>query len=281
MRLADLAGRATLVTDAGGIDVALASDGRFGPHIQTIYDEWAAFRAVAADLLDRSDPAASVAMDEARLGSPVPSPRQVFAIGLNYRSHAEEAGLDVPSVPAAFTKFPACLTGPFATVQLSGDTVDWEVELVAVIGARADRVSERDAWAHIAGLTVGQDLSDRTMQFAAASQFSLGKSYRGYGPIGPWLVTPDELDDPDDLAIGCAIDGETVQDDRTSGLIFSIPQLVAELSAVVPLLPGDLIFTGTPGGVGITSQPPRFLRPGEQLTSWVEGIGTIRTELVA
>lgn len=150
---------------------------------------------------------------------------------------------------------------------------------MAVIGTRADRVADVDGWGHVAGLTVGQDISDRTLQFAAGGQFSLGKSYRGYGPTGPWLVTPDELADPDDLALGCAIDGEKVQDARTSDLIFGVPRLIAELSAVVPLLPGDVIFTGTPAGVGISRQPARFLRPGETLESWVEGIGTIRNRL--
>jgi 2-keto-4-pentenoate hydratase/2-oxohepta-3-ene-1,7-dioic acid hydratase in catechol pathway len=200
----------------------------------------------------------------------------VFAIGLNYAGHAAESGMDLPAVPAVFTKYPASLGGPFEPIELSGAMVDWEVELVAIIGRRADRVVEADGWSHIAGLCVGQDVSDRHVQFAAGAQFSLGKSYRSYGPTGPWLVTPDELADPDDLAIGCSIDGEIVQSDRTSDLVFGIARLVAELSAVVPLLPGDLIFTGTPAGVGISRQPPRFLQPGEVVESWVEGIGTIR-----
>jgi 2-keto-4-pentenoate hydratase/2-oxohepta-3-ene-1,7-dioic acid hydratase in catechol pathway len=216
-----------------------------------------------------------------QLASPVPSPRQVFAIGLNYASHAQETGAEAPSVPATFTKFPSSLAGPFDPVELSGATVDWEVELVAVIGARADRVTEDDAWAHVAGLTVGQDISDRTLQFAAAGQFSLGKSHRGYGPMGPWLVTPDEFADPDDLGLGCSINGEVVQDGRTSDLIFPVPRLIAELSAVLPLLPGDVIFTGTPAGVGIARQPSRFLAAGDVLESWIEGIGTIRNHMVA
>jgi 2-keto-4-pentenoate hydratase/2-oxohepta-3-ene-1,7-dioic acid hydratase in catechol pathway len=205
----------------------------------------------------------------------------VFAIGLNYRSHAEETGMDVPSFPATFTKFPASLAGPFDDVEIAFDMVDWEVELVAVIGKRADRVAESEAWSHVAGLTVGQDISDRTLQFAAGSQFSLGKSRRGYGPMGPWLVTPHEVDDPDNLELGCSVNGETVQLDRTSGLIVSVPRLVADLSSVLPLYPGDVIFTGTPAGVGMARHPQRFLKPGDTLTSWIEGIGSIRNNCIA
>jgi len=276
MKLANLHGRAALISADGAVDLATASAGRFGPDVQPLYDDWAALTAWFADAaLPAPAPYA-----EAELGPPVPHPRQVFAIGLNYRSHAEESGLPVPEVPATFTKFPASLTGPFADVELAGTTVDWEVELVAVIGARADRVAAADAWAHIAGLTVGQDISERTVQFAAGNQFSLGKSYRGFGPTGPWLVTPDEVADPDDLGLGCSIDGTTVQDARTSDLIFSVPRLVAELSAVLPLLPGDIIFTGTPAGVGMTSNPPRFLQVGETVETWIEGIGTMRNRFV-
>lgn len=187
----------------------------------------------------------------------------------------------IPEVPAVFTKFPACLAGPFDDIEVVGDTTDWEVELVAVIGRRAERVASNDAWGHVAGLTIGQDVSDRTLQFAAAGQFSLGKSRRGYGPMGPWVVTPDELDNPDDLALGCSVDGEKMQDSRTSELIFAVPRLVAELSAVLALLPGDVIFTGTPSGVGIVRQPPRFLRAGQVLESWIEGIGTIRNRCLS
>ncbi len=277
MKLANLDGRATIVTDAGGIDVAQASNDRFGPDVQALFADWRDFVAFASAL--RGAPANPI--DESLLGPPVPKPPQVFAIGLNYRAHAEESGMDIPSVPATFTKFPASITGPFAEVEIPAPTTDWEVELVAVIGVEADRVSEADAWSHIAGVTVGQDISERTLQFAAAGQFSLGKSYRGFSPIGPWIVTPDELADPDDLELGCSIDGETVQSSRTNDLIFDVPQLVAELSAVLPLWPGDIIFTGTPSGVGVTRQPARFLQAGEVLESWIEGIGTIRNRMIA
>jgi 2-keto-4-pentenoate hydratase/2-oxohepta-3-ene-1,7-dioic acid hydratase in catechol pathway len=271
MKLANLAGRLVVVVEGGAIDVHRASDGRFGPDPAAAYDDFDALVAWAATAAGPIEP-----FDEVALGAPSPRPRQVFAIGLNYAGHAAESGMDLPAVPAVFTKYPASLGGPFEPIELSGAMVDWEVELVAIIGRRADRVAEADGWSHIAGLCVGQDVSDRHVQFAAGAQFSLGKSYRSYGPTGPWLVTPDELADPDDLAIGCSIDGEIVQSDRTSDLVFGIARLVAELSAVVPLLPGDLIFTGTPAGVGISRQPPRFLQPGEVVESWVEGIGTIR-----
>jgi 2,4-diketo-3-deoxy-L-fuconate hydrolase len=277
MKLANLNGRAALITDDGAIDLATASDGRFGPDVQALYGEWPALTAWAAG----ANLPAATPYAETDLGAPVPEPRQVFAIGLNYRSHAEESGMAVPEVPATFTKFPASLTGPFADVELAGATVDWEVELVVVIGTRADRVAEADAWSHVAGLTVGQDISERTVQFAAGGQFSLGKSYRGFGPMGPWLVTLDEVTDPDDLGLGCSIDGTTVQDARTSDLIFSVPRLIAELSAVLPLLPGDIIFTGTPAGVGVTAKPPRFLQVGETVETWIQGIGTIRNRFVA
>jgi 2,4-diketo-3-deoxy-L-fuconate hydrolase len=275
MKLANHGGRAVLVFDDAAADVAEASGGRFGPDLMGVYDHWPAFVEWAGTITLGSAP-----LVEADLGNPVPFPRQVFAIGLNYRSHAAESGMALPSVPATFTKFPASLSGPFDDIEITNGTVDWEVELVVVIGALADRVSEPDAWAHVAGLTVGQDISDRTLQFAAGSQFSLGKSRRGYGPMGPWLVTIDEVANPDDLALGCSVDGETVQEARTADLIFSVPRLIAELSAVLPLLPGDVIFTGTPAGIGATRSPARFLQPGSVLETWVEGIGTMRNRCV-
>jgi 2-keto-4-pentenoate hydratase/2-oxohepta-3-ene-1,7-dioic acid hydratase in catechol pathway len=275
VKLANVNGRAALVLGDEIADIATASEGRFGPDLTAVYDDWSAFIEFASTVTTATGP-----LVDAELRSPVPAPRQVFAIGINYRSHAEESGMAIPDVPATFTKFPASLAGPFDDVEIVGDTVDWEVELVTVFGLRADRVDEADAWTHVAGLTVGQDISDRHLQFAAGAQFSLGKSRRGYGPMGPWLVTPEEVPDRDDLALGCAVDGEKVQDARTSDLVFSVPRLVAELSALLPLLPGDVIFTGTPAGVGVARKPPRFLQPGQVLESWIEGIGTIRNRCI-
>jgi len=277
MRLGCINGRAVLIDGDTALDVATASAGRFGPGPTAVFDRWEEFAAWAAD----APRTGGVVFTPGDLDCPSPTPRQVFGIGINYRSHADETGIAAPSIPAVFTKFPASLAGADTTVELPADTVDWEVELVVVIGRRADRLAEGDAWSHVAGVCVGQDLSERTVQFAAGMQFSLGKSYRGFGPFGPWLVTVDELDDPDDLALGCSVNGETVQDDRTSGLIFGVPSLIAQLSAVLPLLPGDVIFTGTPDGVGQARTPPRFLRPGDVLESWVDGVGRIRSTFVA
>ena len=275
MKLANYGGRAALVLDDSIADVAEVSDGRFGPDLMQVYEEWPSFSEFAASVTSGTAP-----LVEGELRCPVPAPRQVFAIGLNYRKHAEESGMAVPAVPATFTKFPASLSGPFDDIEIVGETIDWEVELVAVIGRRADRVAENEGWEHVAGLTVGQDVSDRTLQFAAGAQFSLGKSRRGYGPMGPWVVSIDEVADPDDLALGCSVDGEVMQDSRTSDLIFSVPRLIAELSAVLPLLPGDVIFTGTPHGVGFVRKPPRSLKPGQMLETWIEGVGTMRNRCV-
>jgi 2-keto-4-pentenoate hydratase/2-oxohepta-3-ene-1,7-dioic acid hydratase in catechol pathway len=139
-------------------------------------------------------------------------------------------------------------------------------------------VTTERAWEHVAGVTVGQDISARDVQMQGSPpQFSLGKSFPGFGPTGPWLVTPDALPDRDDLAIACSVNGERMQADRTSSMIFSVPETVARLSAICPLLPGDLIFTGTPAGVGNRMDPPRYLQPGDELVSTIEGIGSITT----
>ena len=276
MKLANRSGRAVLVLADGVADVAEASDGRFGPDPMDCYERWDEFSEWAATISTATAP-----LDEETLANPVPLPRQIFAVGLNYGAHARETGMTAPERPAVFTKFLSSLTGPFDDVRLVGDTTDWEVELVVVVGRRCDHVEAADAWSHVAGLTVGQDLSDRTLQFAAGNQFSLGKSRTGYGPIGPWVVSVDEFDDPDDLALRCTVGDTLEQDARTSDLIFDVPSLVEELSAVTVLLPGDVVFTGTPAGVGVAKKPPQYLEPGDVVESWIEGIGTIRNTMVA
>ncbi|MDL5156175.1 fumarylacetoacetate hydrolase family protein [Actinomycetospora termitidis] len=289
MRIANHAGRLALVepdveTSGGlrGLDVARASDGRFGADPQAVYDRWAEFHEWAATV----DLADAVPLDLAALGPVTPRPPQVFAVGLNYRDHAAESGMELPTTPLVFTKYASSFTGPQGDIRLSPGTVDWEVELVAVIGRGGRDVPAEQGWDHVAGLTVGQDVSDRTTQFAAPPpQFGLGKSYPGYSPIGPALVSVDELRaagmDPDDLELGCLLNGESVQKSRTGAMVFTVPELVAALSAIVTLLPGDVVFTGTPAGIGAGRTPPRFLGDGDELVTWCAGVGQMQHRFVA
>jgi 2-keto-4-pentenoate hydratase/2-oxohepta-3-ene-1,7-dioic acid hydratase in catechol pathway len=279
MRIANVSGRVALLVEGNGIDVARASSGKFSGDPHEILQRWDEFCGWAIDV----DHGGGEPFLVTALGPPVPFPRQVFAIGMNYRAHASEIGLAVPTVLPTFTKFPTSITGPYADVVLPAGDVDWEAEVVVVIGREGRGITTGDAWSHVAGLTVGQDISDRRLQMAGPQpqQFSLAKSYPGFGPLGPVLVTPDEFDDPDDLTVGCALNGEEVQKGRTRDLIFPVPELIARLSAVVTLLPGDLIFTGTPPGVGFGRNPPRFLTNGDELTTYVTGIGEMSTRFVS
>ena len=280
MRIGNLSGRLALFIEAGAVDVEKASGGRFGPDPQTVYEVWEEFVGWAGT----ADLSEAVSFDRADLGAPTPAPSQVFAIGLNYVEHAAESHFAVPDTfPPVFTKFRTSLSGPQTTVVIpEGGNVDWEVELVAVIGRRADRVAAADAWSYVAGLTAGQDISERIVQLSGpAPQFSLGKSFPGFAPTGPWVVTVDEFDNPDDLELTCAVDGETMQRGRTRDFVFSVSKLIEGLSRVTPLLPGDIIFCGTPPGVGVGRDPQRFLRPGEELVSHVEGVGELRQKFVS
>ena len=277
MRLINLAGRLAVAVEGGAIDVASASEGRFGPEVETIYTRWPEFTAWAAGYKGPAEP-----FDHSDLRAPSPRPGQVFAIGLNFRDHADEAGLELPPAPMVFTKFPASVTGPFDTITLPRGSVDYEVELVAVVGKEASHVAEEDAWSHVAGLTCGQDLSERELQLSGPvpQQYNLGKSYTGFAPIGPCLVTPDEFDDPDDIALECSLSGELVQKSRTSQLIFSVPQIVGYLSSILTLWPGDLIFTGTPSGIGWTRTPRRMITADDELVTSLDGIGSMRHRFV-
>jgi len=279
VRIGNLSGRLAIFTEAGAVDVEKASGGRFSSDPQAIYEVWDEFTGWAAT----ADQVGAADFDPAELGAPTPAPAQVFAIGLNYRAHAAESNLAVPDTfPPVFTKFRTSLSGPVTTVVMPpGGNIDWEVELVAVIGRRAEQVPAADAWSYIAGLTAGQDISERIIQLSGpAPQFSLGKSFPGFAPIGPWVVTVDEFADPDDIELQCAINGETVQHGRTSDLIFPVPALIEGLSRVTPLLPGDIIFCGTPAGVGLGRNPQRFLKAGEELVSQVAGVGELRQKFV-
>lgn len=275
MRFANVGGRACVGHGGQWFDVATASGGQFGPDVQGVYQRWPdLLRWYRTDFDPRHrEPCTGVR------GAPVPEPSQVFGIGLNYADHARAAALPFPVTPLVFPKFSSCIAGPDDVLALDSDTVDWEVELVAVVGRTCRNVPAAQAWSVIAGLTVGQDVSDRELQFANAgtSQFGLGKSKPGYGPVGPEVVTVDELDDPSALSIRCSVNGDTVQQSNTRELIFDVPTLVAYLSGLVTLRAGDLIFTGTPHGVGMTHTPARYLGDGDVIVSEIDGIGRLVT----
>ena len=286
VRFANLEGRAVVVSGERAADVAELSAGRFPADPMGVLAVWDDF----AEWADAPDATGAPAVAErgrpyriGQLGPPVPHPEKVFAVALNYRTHAAETGADLPEVPSVFTKFPSCLAGPGAEVVLPSTAVDWEAELVVVIGRGGRRVPAERALEHVAGYCVGQDFSERRVQFGGGGrpQFSLGKSYDTFGPFGPAVVSLDALADPADLHISCAVNGEKVQDARTSDLIFPVPELVAYLSSICTLRPGDLIFTGTPSGVGVARQPARFLQPGDVVESTIEGVGTITNRAVA
>jgi len=279
MRLVNFEGRLGFDVVGRFVDLEQASQGRVSSDPMASFAAWAEIRRLASE--QTAGDAGRLIVPE-RLGPPVPRPSQVFAIGLNYRDHAEEAGLPIPAQPMVFTKFPSCLAGPNTTVPLTSDRVDWEVEQVVVIGRETHRVRAGDAWDFVAGFCVGQDVSDRALQFAdKPPQFSLGKSAPCFGPLGPALVSLDEIADRDDMKLRCSIDGESVQDSSTRNLIFSVPDLIAHLSRYCVLRPGDLIFTGTPGGVGSVRNPRRYLKVGETIESEIEGVGRLSNRCVA
>jgi 2-keto-4-pentenoate hydratase/2-oxohepta-3-ene-1,7-dioic acid hydratase in catechol pathway len=277
VRLANANDRASLIHSDRIVDVERRSDGRFSSDPMAALGRWTEFSAWASALDPADSDAPLVLVD---LGPCVPRPQKVFGIGLNYRDHAAEAGLEVPEQPLVFTKFPNCLVGPTADVVLTSNRVDWEVELVVVIGRGGASIAVDDALGAVAGFCVGQDISDRRLQFAGVPpQFSLGKSADTFGPIGPAVVSLDAFPDPNDLALTCTVAGQRMQDGHTRDMIFPVAELIAYLSRFCTLVAGDLIFTGTPAGVGSTQR--RYLAASELIESTIEGIGTLRNRCVA
>ncbi len=268
-RLVNVGGRAALADDTHHYDLERVSGGSLSA------DPMAAI-ARAADLHEVSLAGQSPdgELSTATLGPPVPAPQNCFAVGLNYGGHVAETGREAPKTPLVFTKFPSCLNGPTGDVALNSTTADYEAEMVVVIGAGGRNISQADAWSRVAGVTLGQDISDRALQFAATPpHFDLGKSRDTYGPLGPAVVSVDSFDDPDDIEITCRINGDVRQHDTTKSLIFSVPALIEYLSAILTLSPGDLIFTGTPEGVGATTGS--FLKPGDVIESDLAGVGRL------
>jgi 2-keto-4-pentenoate hydratase/2-oxohepta-3-ene-1,7-dioic acid hydratase in catechol pathway len=217
-----------------------------------------------------------------RIGAPIANPQKFIAIGLNYSDHAAESNLAVPPEPVVFTKQVSCLSGPNddVTIPPKSKKSDWEVELGVIIGTRAKNISKRDAANHIAGYCTINDLSEREFQAERAGQWTKGKSYDTFGPVGPWLVTADEVTDPQKLKLWLELNGKRVQDGTTATMVFGVYHIVAYLSQFFTLLPGDIITTGTPPGVGMGMKPQRFLKPGDVMKIGIEGLGVQEQKVV-
>ncbi|HEY1987428.1 MAG TPA: fumarylacetoacetate hydrolase family protein [Terracidiphilus sp.] len=224
----------------------------------------------------------SVPLDQVKLHAPIPNPPRIFAIGLNYRDHAIESGMALPTTPVVFFKLATSVIGPGEAIVLPKNSTqpDYEAEFAFVIGKGGYRIPA-SAWKeHVYGYTIVNDVSARDVQFAS-TQWSMSKSFPTFCPLGPAIVTADEIADPHQLAIGLSIDGETLQNSNTRELVFNIPALIEHLSSITPLLPGDIISTGTPPGVGLGRTPKRWLKPGETVTVTVEGLGSLTNPVVA
>jgi 5-carboxymethyl-2-hydroxymuconate isomerase len=230
------------------------------------------------------DPASLPAVEGSpRLGSPVGGKPKFLAIGLNYIDHAKEAGMPIPSEPIVFMKGLNSLCGPNDDVEKPrGSTkLDWEVELAIIIGSRAKYISEADALKHVAGYAVCNDVSERFFQLERGGQWTKGKSHDTFGPLGPWLVTPDEVGDVHALSMYLDVNGERCQTGSTTTMIFNVPKIVSYLSEIMTLEPGDIITTGTPPGVGLGMKPPKFLNVGDVMTLGIEKLGDQKQKVVA
>jgi len=275
-RLANIGGRAALVAGEHYFDLATVSNGALSSDPMLAIAHPRELAALSATLGSRTP---TGALADAVLGPPVPRPQKSFAVGLNYLDHAAEGTMGVPKNPLVFTKFPSCLVGPDADVELRGDHCDYEGELVVVIGRGGKDIPAAQAWQHVVGVMVGQDISDRAVQFAASPpHFDLGKSFDTFGPIGPVLVSVDEVGDPLALRVVTAVNGELRQSEVVAAMVFDVPALIAYLSQITTLVTGDIIFTGTPAGVGAASG--KFLADGDVVTTTIEGVGTLTNRCV-
>jgi 2-keto-4-pentenoate hydratase/2-oxohepta-3-ene-1,7-dioic acid hydratase in catechol pathway len=217
-----------------------------------------------------------------RIGACIANPQKFIAIGLNYSDHAAESNLAVPPEPVVFTKQVSCLSGPFDDVTLppKSKKSDWEVELGVIIGTRAKNIAKKDAPGHIAGYCTINDLSEREFQAERAGQWTKGKSYDTFGPVGPWLVTADEIKNPQKLGLWLELNGKRVQNGTTATMVFGVYHIVAYLSQFFTLMPGDIITTGTPPGVGMGMKPQRFLKPGDVMRLGIDGLGEQQQKVV-
>ena len=216
-----------------------------------------------------------------RIGCPIHAPSKIICLGKNYAEHAKEGGFENPDKPLIFCKTPNALNGPFDPIILpkSSGKIDWEVELAIIISKQGKRIRKTEAWEYIAGFTIMNDVSGREAQFSD-SQWFRGKSFDGFAPIGPFIVTPDEIGDVNNLRLTAKVDGDIMQDGNTRDMIFDVSTIIEDISEDITLIPGDIISTGTPAGVGIFRDPPVVLKPGNVVECYIENIGTIVNKIV-
>lgn len=274
-KLGSINKKAVLISDNSYFDIETISNGEVSSNsIEALASSDKL--SILSSKLNEFEPSGS--LNDIDLDPPV-IPRNVFAVGLNYKKHAEEANLELPPFPMIFTKHSTCISGPKSDICMKSDMVDYEAELVFVIGKGGKDISKEDAWNHVAGLCVGQDISDRPVQFhATPPQFNLGKSFDTFGPIGPYIVSTDLFDNKESLKLQCWVNDELRQETLTDDLIFDIPYLVSYISEFITLNTGDVIFTGTPEGVGATQG--KFLKDGDILKTTIEGIGTLENKCI-
>ena len=278
--LSDSGARSALVVDDHLIDLNETNDS-LPKSVKSLLAGGESMLQVAAECATSGN---KIPLDSVELLSPITNPEKVICIGLNYADHAKESGVEPPELPVVFNKFPSCVIGPNSPIVLPklSDQIDYEAELVVVIGKSGRYIKEEDALSHVAGYTVGHDVSARDWQLnKPGKQWLLGKSFQTFAPIGPYLVTPSEAGNPEDLAIKLRLNGETMQDSSTKQLIFKIPYLISYLSDIIELSPGDLIFTGTPPGVGMARKPPVFLQPGDSVEVEIENLGVLTNPVVS
>jgi 2-keto-4-pentenoate hydratase/2-oxohepta-3-ene-1,7-dioic acid hydratase in catechol pathway len=267
--------RAGVLADSSVVDIS----SRFRSVLSIIHG--------GAEALDAANQLASTAsspipLDQVKLLAPLQEPPRIFCVGLNYRDHAVESKMEIPKVPTIFLKLSSALIGPNAAIELPSisSQPDYEAEFACVIGKGGSRIAREDWQEHVFGYTILNDVSARDVQLAT-TQWTLGKSFNTFAPLGPAIVTKDEIADPHTLDVKLAIDGEELQHSNTRELIFKLPDLIAYISSITPLQAGDIISTGTPAGVCLGRSPQRWLRPGETVTIEVSGLGMLVNPVVA
>ena len=281
-RFGSVGGRAVLVADslAGFVDIEKFSGGKLPSDPMACIERWSEVCSLAKSLASAKTTELTP-LDFDKLDCPVPRPRQIFAVGVNYKAHAAEMNHGLPKEPLVFTKFPSSLNRPHGQIKLVGEKCDFEAELVAVIAKGGRNISVTDAWSHVAGLCAGQDFSDRALQYAnTPPQFSLGKSRAGFAAIGPYITDAATLATRGNLEMTCRVSGEVMQHTQTDDMIFESPDIIVYLSSICELFAGDVIYTGTPSGVGAGRTPQRFLRAGDIVETTIQDLGTLRNTCI-